>query len=242
MVQKIIKQSAPDKITIIIKKAILNNEYKNDERLPAISNLAKIFEVSNATIREAISKLEAVGLVEIMHGKGVFVRNREFQLDWLSRFTSFSEAISRQGKKPGAKLLEGELISANKSIATALSITDGSRVFHLRRLRFANNEPIAIENSYLPEELVPDLLKKYRDPMSLYRLIEGEYGIQLVSDMQTIEAVALTSEESVLLESKPFTPALLLRSVVTDHQEIPVEFGITLFRGDKYRYVVILKR
>jgi GntR family transcriptional regulator len=239
---KVIKQSVTDQISLIIKKSILNNEYKPNEQLPALSSLANKFEVSNATIREAIRKLEAVGLVEIMHGKGVFVRNPEFQLDWLTRFTSFSEAIRRHGKIPGSKLLEGELISANKQIAAALSVIEGSQIYHLRRLRFSDNEPIAIEKSYLPEKLVPDLLKKYRDPMSLYELIEEEYGIQLISDMQTIEAVALTAEESILLESKPLTPALLLKSVVTNQQDVPIEFGITLFRGDKYRYVVKLKR
>jgi len=43
------------------------------ERLPAISDMARQFGVGSPTLREALKKLETVGVVDIRHGSGVYV-------------------------------------------------------------------------------------------------------------------------------------------------------------------------
>lgn len=235
-------RSITDQITVVIKKSIYEGKYQDGEQLPSLVKLAEQYNVSIATIREAIRKLEAVGLVEIQHGKGIFVNNPDVPLDWLARFTSFSEAIRRRGKVPGAKLLDSKIIPASQPVATQLSLQVGMNVIYIKRLRTADNDPIAIEESYLPADLLPDLLEKYKEPMSLYDLIESEYGIRLVSAAQMLESVLLTKDESVLLGSTPNAPALLIKTNAYDEDDVPMEFGNSLFRGDKYRYFVRLNR
>ena len=48
---------------------------KPGDRLPALAVLAQRFSVANPTVREALRRLEATGVVDIRHGSGVYVRD-----------------------------------------------------------------------------------------------------------------------------------------------------------------------
>ena len=58
-----------------LKKKIISGEYSSGDKLPVESELCLAFGVSRITIREAMKKLNAMGLVEIKQGKGTFVKN-----------------------------------------------------------------------------------------------------------------------------------------------------------------------
>lgn len=56
-----------------IRAAVESGEYAPGERLPSERELVDLFGVSRVSVREAIRSLEAVGLVEVHHGRGCFV-------------------------------------------------------------------------------------------------------------------------------------------------------------------------
>lgn len=62
-----------DESVIKIKEMILNKEYDSDGYLPCEGDLCEKFEVSRATIREAIRTLEVRGFLRRIHGKGIQV-------------------------------------------------------------------------------------------------------------------------------------------------------------------------
>ncbi|MCS4486995.1 FadR/GntR family transcriptional regulator [Staphylococcus americanisciuri] len=65
---------------------IENGVLQEGERLPSIQNLAKEYGVSNASVREALNALRIIGLVEIKHGYGTFVKQKTPQLfDFISQ-------------------------------------------------------------------------------------------------------------------------------------------------------------
>lgn len=237
---KIAPNTVADQVANHLRQAFLNGEYSNGERLPSLAALAKEFGVSISSVREGLRKLEALGLVEIVHGRGVFVRSGK--LYWQGRFTSFSETVRLWGKVPGARLLESATLPADEKTAAQLNLSRGALVHYLKRLRLADAEPLAIETSFLPAALFPNLLEAYRDPMSLYQLLQTEYGTRLVAGIQTLEAVLADDEEAALLEIKPGDPLLLVSTVAYDTEMRPIEYGLSLFRGDRYRYVVRLTR
>jgi len=67
------RQSLSDRLARRIRELIQQGEYKRGDRLPAIIEMARSFGVGHPTVREALKKLEAVGVVEIRHGSGVYV-------------------------------------------------------------------------------------------------------------------------------------------------------------------------
>src|SRR2546425_4748903 len=56
---------------------IQGGQYRVGDRLPSIMEMAKRFGVGHPTIREALKKLETMGVVEIRHGSGVYVSHSE---------------------------------------------------------------------------------------------------------------------------------------------------------------------
>ncbi len=56
-----------------IVEMIQSGVYGPGDRLPAIMQMARSFGVGHPTLREALKKLESVGVVEIKHGSGVYV-------------------------------------------------------------------------------------------------------------------------------------------------------------------------
>ena len=75
--QPVVKQSLPDKLARQIRGTIQSGNYRRGDRLPPIVEMAKRFEVGQPSIREALKKLEAMGVVQIRHGAGVFVTRSE---------------------------------------------------------------------------------------------------------------------------------------------------------------------
>jgi GntR family transcriptional repressor for pyruvate dehydrogenase complex len=66
-----------EEITDTIKERILAGELAAGERLPSTKELCDRFGVGRSTIREALSALKAMGLIEIRQGEGCFVRAPE---------------------------------------------------------------------------------------------------------------------------------------------------------------------
>src|SRR4051812_31003281 len=75
--EPVVKQSLPDRLARQIRGTIQSGNYRRGDRLPPIVEMAKRFEVGQPSIREALKKLETMGVVQIRHGAGVFVTRSE---------------------------------------------------------------------------------------------------------------------------------------------------------------------
>lgn len=71
------KQSLAERLAQEIRELIHTGGYRTGDRLPAIMEMARRFGVGHPTVREALRKLEALGVVEIRHGSGVYVSRSE---------------------------------------------------------------------------------------------------------------------------------------------------------------------
>jgi GntR family transcriptional repressor for pyruvate dehydrogenase complex len=80
-----------EKVQLGIEEMILNKEYDESRYLPSEGDLCVKFDVSRATVREAVRSLEVRGFVKRMHGKGIVVVDNSVKV--LTR--SLSDVISR---------------------------------------------------------------------------------------------------------------------------------------------------
>ena len=69
-----------------LKQRIRKGEWLPGKRLPSITRLAKDMEVSTGSVREALRSLQSLGLVEIEHGRGVFVADSHRPVDLAHHF------------------------------------------------------------------------------------------------------------------------------------------------------------
>lgn len=77
-----------------IADAVQQEQFKVGERLPPERTLAEELNVSRASVREALSALEILGIVESRSGNGTFVRR--LPTEWTYLGTIFEEFVARE--------------------------------------------------------------------------------------------------------------------------------------------------
>jgi GntR family transcriptional regulator, transcriptional repressor for pyruvate dehydrogenase complex len=82
---KIEKKKLSEEIAEKLRQMIQSGELQHGQQLDSVPNLATQFSVGKAAVREALSALKAVGLIEIKQGLGTFVtKSDEFSLPSLN--------------------------------------------------------------------------------------------------------------------------------------------------------------
>lgn len=206
--------------------------------LPTERELMTEFEVSRDTVRKAIQRLAARGLVYNIHGSGTYVADPAMIAKTL-RLTSFSEDMRERGLDPSSRVLAAERLPADENVARELGLEPGAPVHYLRRLRLAGGTPMAIESAYLTIEAAGlDGL----DPQgSVYDQLAAR-GSRIERATQTISAVNLDRNQAHILDQPIGAAAIRVdRTGYTDRGRA-VERTETLFRGDRYSFELVVSR
>lgn len=219
-----------------VEKSIKNGEYKPGDKLLTESEMAKKYGVSLITVRKAIGSLMEQGLVIRKQGKGTFVTRPKLARN-MKKLQSFSEMCEQMGMVPGAKMLVNKLMPADEKIAASLGIEPGSNVIHISRLRYADQEPVQIENSYFPLKYAFLLDAKF-DDNSLFDHLREKSGAQVTGSEKTIELCRATAEEAALLGLKKGDAMISVRSTAYDKKGEPIYAGIQLINGDQFKLYV----
>jgi GntR family transcriptional repressor for pyruvate dehydrogenase complex len=127
--EPVVKQSLPDKLARQIRGTIQSGNYRRGDRLPPIVEMAKRFEVGQPSIREALKKLEAMGVVQIRHGAGVFVTRSEEVLVLAS--PDYAGAVT---KKLLLDLIRARIPIEMQSVADCVKNATPEQVQELKRI------------------------------------------------------------------------------------------------------------
>lgn len=219
----------------ILKEKIESRDWVPGEKIPSENELIVQYAISRNTVKKALDDLVQDGLLNRIQGKGTFVSKPKLEQSLIG-FYSFSKVMKAQGLKPKDIILSIEKRSAKLSVARQLQIPEGDNVIELKRLRCANDEPIILETSYIPCDLVSELSKENLEETSLYDYMEQALGIYVTSAKEIFEPVLIRDYESHYLEVEEGFPALLLDRIAYNLEKRPVEFCRSIVRGDRCRF------
>lgn len=217
----------------ILLQKIVSDEWEPGDLLPTEKDLQEQFDVSRATVRQALDMLVNEGLIYRQRGRGTFVAEPVIE-QGLSRIISFTEDMRQRGLEPGTRLLEVSLNPATEDVAEQLDVSAGEELAYIKRLRLADDKPMSLENSYLVHRYCSGVLESYDGSQSLRALLEMEFGLRLVRARQTIRAVIATGELAKQLDIDLGAPLLYIRRITYDATKRPVELLKTYHRGDRY--------
>ncbi len=208
------------------------------DRLPPEQDLATWFGVSRMTLRHALAALTRRGLVTRSVGRrgGTFVAEPKLEQD-LTTLAGFSEQLRRPGMVAGARVLAATEHPAGPAAAAALALHDGAPVLDVRRIRLADDRPVAVEHSLFPAALFPGLLAGRLDG-SFYELLEASYGLRPHRARERLEPVTAGIREAKALDVPEGAPLLLVERTAYSRSGQPIEFARDLFRGDRTRVVM----
>lgn len=221
-------------VILDLEKQIKN--MKPNTKLPSERQLLVKYGVSRNTVRLALQDLKERGLIYRLHGKGTFVSSTFLNQPNIGGMYSFSEELKRTGQKASTENQSLVLITPDKNIAAQLNLKPTEKAYKLVRLRLANNEPRIFSTSYLPEKIFPELVIDDLKSKPLYTVMKEKYNQISVMAFEDVEAVCLNSEESKNLAEEVGSPSLKIFRKTINDKNVPVEFTISLARGDKFVY------
>jgi GntR family transcriptional regulator len=217
-----------------LRGAIERRQLKPQDAIPAERELATDFKVSRITVRKAIDGLVSEGLLTRRQGAGTFVSGRvEKQF---AKLTSFSEDMTARGRSPRSEWLLKAEGTVTPDEALMLGLSPGTPVYRFHRIRYADDAPMALEQSTIAGACLPGLGAV---DASLYAALE-ESGNRPVRALQRLRAVLFNKEQAALLHVEPGAPGLFIerRGFLEDGRT--VEMTHSWYRGDAYDFVAEL--
>src|SRR5947209_20083637 len=91
--------------------------------------------------------------------------------------TSFTGELATMGMKAGARLLNRQVITASAELAQRLRVEVGTPLIVLKRVRYANDNPLGIQVAHLPLARFPELEHVDLTDISLYSYLEERYRV-----------------------------------------------------------------
>jgi GntR family transcriptional regulator len=195
--------------------------------------IARSLGISKMPVRQAFQKLRDEGLLIIQQGKRPLIGSERVPWDF-QRLRGFSEEMLRKGLTPSAHVLSLDEQIPEAAVAAALSLKPEQTVYRLKRLRFINGQPVAVVTSYLPAHVFPGIAQLDLAVQSLYYVIERLYGRALQRADEVIGAMNAGPEEAAVLQTSAGSALLIITETTYDVEQVPVEYSVSLLRGDRY--------
>ncbi|HSL76068.1 MAG TPA: GntR family transcriptional regulator [Candidatus Limnocylindrales bacterium] len=201
-------------------------------KLPSDTDLCAEFGVSRMTARNAMERLAADGLVRREPGRGSFVTAPPAHRR-ANRLMTFSQEMRRAGRVPSSRLLARVVRPATASEATTLGMPPRQSIVYIRRLRLADDEPIALESTVLIGATAEAVMAADLTAGSLHEAL-GRGGFILYRGTGTISAAVATAEDAHLLDIQDGDPLLVERRVIADGHGRRIEATESRYVAGRY--------
>jgi GntR family transcriptional regulator len=229
------------RVEAVLAGEIADGDLKAGDQLPTEDDLIARFEVSRITVRRAIQNLVNRGLVEVRRGKGTFVAAPKITQE-LTELSGFVEDMHALGRKPTARVISKEVVTADADVASHLALTRGERVVRIRRVRLADGVPLSFDETYLPLRLGKKIITNNLKIEPIFSLLERKYGVPLIEAEYKLEAVAAEAEVATALRVKQGSPIFRIERTSYSTGNLPVDYEKLYYRGDLVRFATRLTR
>jgi GntR family transcriptional regulator len=195
---------------------LLNGVFATGSKLPSEQELARRFDVSRLTIREAVGGLVEAGYVSRRQGDGTYVSGSLPRRHALDTTVSYTAMIAAAGMQPGELVLSRVVRPATPEEADRLGTDDAEPLVCVERIRTADKRPVIYSVDRIPETLVADAPADGLEA-SLYALLE-QAGHRVRSASARLRPVVATARLARLLAVRRGAPLLHIDEV--DHDGI----------------------
>lgn len=235
-----------------LRRAIYDNDLPPGAQLPTEAQLMEQHSVSRATVRLALGVLTNEGLITATPGRGTFVRERR-PLRWHpqkdlrerpsdAEQDAWMDRVRGEGRAPHQSI-RVSITQPPSDIATRLELDGESLAVVRHRVRYVDEEPYAINDSYFPLALAQDteIMAPYDIARGANTVLE-ESGHPQVRLLEEISARMPMPEEEQRLSLERGTPVAVHVRTGYDKAGDPVRVAVTVLPGDKHTIVYELDR
>ncbi len=234
-------------IYLVLREQLLEGRFV--KAMPAEMELAKQFNVGRVTVRHAMEKLVAEGLIVRVAGRGTFPKPPANPLPMIGTagqtqptgLAGLMENIVSASLATTVKVLDWRTIEAPEDVALALQIPVRSPVKKAIRLRSSKEGPLSYITTYVPLNLAADMVRRDLAAKPMLQLL-SEAGVELGRAQQTISARQADARVAEALDVAIGSALLSVRRRVFDADDKPVQWLEGLYRPDRYEYQLEVSR
>lgn len=220
----------------VVRTKIEDGEYLPGTAIPSENELAETYGINRLTVRSAIDTLVNEGMLKRVQGKGVYVVGDKVDRD-LETLGGFTQTMRGKNTTPTIKVLIKVLRKAGDEYSHVFGIQPDDELYYIKRICYADNAPISLEEILIPKTVVPKLEGIDLSVFSIYEVYDF-YGIHLKRALQTLDLVSLEPKDARMLGIDSNLAVLLFECTSYDDNERIIEFTRTYTRGDKCNFNV----
>lgn len=198
-----------------IKHKILDNEYAG-MRLPDERSLSENYQVSRSSIKRALGVLAQQGIIFKKRGAGTFINPLYLKNQSLFHYEGsnlgVTDSFQLAGKKQGIKLLDYQVVPANKDVQEELFLNDNDFVYQIKRLRLIDDQPFMIETGFIPIKITPTLSPAVVQS-SIFNYLEDAQGKRVTKSFMTIGVAPSSTDDQQLLKLSATEPVGIMEGV-----------------------------
>ena len=204
------------------------------QRFPTDRELMEIYQVSRHTARHAVSRLGADGILRRARGVGTSVDARTFERSLGSLYSLFQ--VVEENGVPQRSDVRALAIVTDSEAAEQLGLSPDAPLVLIDRLRWAGDEPLAIDRIWLPADIAEPLLDVDFARTSLYNELERVAGVRPNAGCERINPKIPTPAERDALRLDDGEAVFSIERIGTVDGD-PVEWRVTAIRGDRFTLV-----
>tara|TARA_R110002020_G_scaffold76110_4_gene193190 strand:+ start:1397 stop:2152 length:756 start_codon:yes stop_codon:yes gene_type:complete len=182
--------------------------WKPGDMIPSENQLVNELGMSRMTINRALRELTNEGYLERTSGVGTFIAERKPHSNLLQIANIADEIISR-GHRYHCEVLELGRVAAPFTIASALELTTGSSVYHLRCVHYEEDLAVQLEDRYVSPAMAPDfILQQFDDTLQPSRYLLNTIPVDEIEHI--VDALLPSDEDAKALKIDTTDPCLAL--------------------------------
>ncbi len=227
-----------------LAEKIESGELPCGSELPSESDLMNLYRVSRVTARRAIDELYHHGYIEKMQGKRTRVKGCA-PLQELTSVYSYTEEILRHGMTPGRKVISAQIRICTQEESELLKLPKADPVFHMDRVYYADGLPLCFTQTTLPYRIFLDIETHDFKELSLYHVLEADYGVTITNTSLKLKAVSGPDNVAEYLDVAESTPLLYSNGLtygICQDAEIPIEIFTSYYLTTRFEYTLVQKR
>lgn len=218
----------------LIKK-IKEGAWDVECQIPTEKALMEEYGIGRVTVREALSMLVNEGYLYKKHGIGTFVARKQTSLGF-EPLISLTYSLKARGINPHNVIVEKSMLTPNKKFISKLKWETVKPCCFLKRIRYAENTPMAIEESYFSGDY-KDLGEKFDLTGSIAKIILEDLKVTIRKVEQIVVSRLPTKEEQNILNIDENTLVLNLeRWIYTEDEKEPPYYLNFIILGNIYSF------
>jgi GntR family phosphonate transport system transcriptional regulator len=206
-------------------------------RLPNETLLAERFAVNRHTVRQAVKALVEQGMVEVVHGRGTFVR--EDFIDYqIGRRTRLAHSVVKARRVGKSEILNWSSVRPAADIAALLELSARAKTLAVNSLDVVDGRVIGVCTQYFPLPRFEGFGEAYAAAGKTH-LALAKFGVQQFQRrLSRITARLPSSEVAQKLGQPTALPILYVETVYVDQDDRPFEYGISNFSSAAVQLVI----